>query len=249
MRYESAELTKIAINCFLVAQLSMTNTLSEICEHMGADWSEIAPALYLDGRIGPKAYLKPGLGFAGGNLERDLASVMRMSAEHNTDAGLISSALRNSEHRKVGLAHVIQAALASENHDDGKAQNDRARVAFLGLAYKENTHSTKNAPSLALLNALSPTKVNAFDPIVKGDALGFSNLNMFDHWRAAVSGVDCVVIVTPWPEFSEISLSELAKEMGGKFLIDPFGVFDNHDAASSGLRYFRLGMPLPESLF
>src|SRR5207237_2951892 len=70
MRYESAELAKIAINLFLVSSVSTTNTLAELCEEIGADWSEIAPALRLDKRIGPHAYLTPGLGIAGGNLER-----------------------------------------------------------------------------------------------------------------------------------------------------------------------------------
>ncbi len=62
MRYESAELAKISINCCLVASVSVANTLAELCEQIGADWSEIAPALKLDKRIGPHSYLSPGLG-------------------------------------------------------------------------------------------------------------------------------------------------------------------------------------------
>ena len=45
MRYESAELCKISINCCLVTSISITNTLAELCEGIGADWQEIAPAL------------------------------------------------------------------------------------------------------------------------------------------------------------------------------------------------------------
>ena len=45
MRFESAELAKIAINFCLVASIGVANTLSELCEHNGADWSEIVPAL------------------------------------------------------------------------------------------------------------------------------------------------------------------------------------------------------------
>ena len=67
MRYESAELCKISINMFLVASVTTTNMLAEVCEAIGADWSEIAPALRLDRRIGPYAYLTPGLGVGGGN--------------------------------------------------------------------------------------------------------------------------------------------------------------------------------------
>src|SRR5258708_39079897 len=38
MRYESAELAKIAINCFLVASVSTANTLSSLPEALGSDW-------------------------------------------------------------------------------------------------------------------------------------------------------------------------------------------------------------------
>src|SRR5262249_50653794 len=66
MRYESAELAKISINCCLVASVTVGNTLAEICETIGADWAEIAPALRLDRRIGGYAYLAPGLAIAAG---------------------------------------------------------------------------------------------------------------------------------------------------------------------------------------
>src|SRR5208282_3885562 len=65
MRYESAELCKISINFFLVASISAANSLAELSEHIGAEWSEIMPALRLDKRIGPHAYIAPGLGIAG----------------------------------------------------------------------------------------------------------------------------------------------------------------------------------------
>ena len=104
MRYESAELAKISINCCLVASVTVANTLAEFCERIGADWSEIVPALKLDRRIGPYAYLTPGLGIAGGNLERDLATVQRLSDAHGTEAGLISAWPPTAGYRGIGRA-------------------------------------------------------------------------------------------------------------------------------------------------
>src|ERR1035438_6702979 len=100
MRYESAELCKIAINCFLVASVSTTNMLAEICEQIHADWADIVPALRLDRRIGQYAYLSPGLGIAGGNLERDLATVEKLAAAHRTDARIVAAWKENSAHQK-----------------------------------------------------------------------------------------------------------------------------------------------------
>ena len=72
MRYESAEFAKISINTCLSSSVTTANVLAELCEKIGADWSEIVPALKMDKRIGQHAYIKPGLGISGGNLERDL---------------------------------------------------------------------------------------------------------------------------------------------------------------------------------
>ncbi len=68
-----------------MASVSVANTLAELCEQIGADWSEIAPALKLDRRIGQHAYLAPGLGIAGGNLERDLATVEHIAAARDVE--------------------------------------------------------------------------------------------------------------------------------------------------------------------
>ena len=146
MRYESAELAKISINMCLVASIGVANMLAELCEGIGAVWSEIVPALKLDRRIGAYSYLAPGLGIAGGNLERDLATVERLAAAHNTDAGIVRAWQANSRHRRDWAVRTIRAALLDAEPD--------AVVAVWGLAYKENTHSVKNSPSLATIAQL-----------------------------------------------------------------------------------------------
>jgi UDPglucose 6-dehydrogenase len=145
MRFESAELAKISINCCLVASVSVANTLAELCEKIGADWNEIAPSLKLDRRIGMYSYLSPGLGIAGGNLERDLATVIRLSHEHGTETSIIKGFVTNSRHRKDWAIRELHRAVLD--------QNPAAKVGVLGLAYKENTHSVKNSPSLVLAPA------------------------------------------------------------------------------------------------
>lgn len=71
MSYESAELTKIAINLYLAAQIDTTATLIKISKQIGANWDDIIPALQTDKRIGQYAYLKPGNGY-GKHIQRDV---------------------------------------------------------------------------------------------------------------------------------------------------------------------------------
>lgn len=232
MRYESAELAKISINMCLVASVNVANTMAEICENIGADWAEIIPALRLDKRIGEFSYIVPGLGISGGNLERDLASVIRMADEHGTDAGVVRAWIKNSAHRKGWPYQTLEKEVLSKNPD--------AKVAVLGLAYKENTHSTKNSPALVLLGELSDRQVNVYDPVVFADvaenAVGCANT------LAAAKGVDVVVIMTPWPEFREINVNLLADVMAGTTVIDPYKMLDAGNALKAGLDVITLGV-------
>jgi len=111
MRYESAELAKISINCCLVASISVANILSEICENIGADWSEIIAALKMDKRIGKNAYLNPGLGLAGGNLERDLATVKALGHEHGVHTEIVKAWINHSNYKKDWVLRILHAKI------------------------------------------------------------------------------------------------------------------------------------------
>ena len=233
MRYESAELAKISINMCLVASVSVANTLAELCENIGADWSEIVPALKLDKRIGQYAYLAPGLGIAGGNLERDLATVLALSEQHGTDGGIVSSWVANSRHRKDWTWQTLNTLVP--------AQDPGVRIAVLGLAYKEDTHSTKNSPSLSLLSHLQDYSVVVYDPVVSSIDAGIP-FKSASNAMEAVQDADVVCIMTPWGEFKKLSSSDLAKRMRGRWLIDPYRVIDGKAARAAGLRHITLGV-------
>jgi UDPglucose 6-dehydrogenase len=234
MRFESAELTKISINCCLVASVTVANTLAELCERIGADWSEIAPALKLDKRIGAYSYLAPGLGLAGGNLERDLATVIRFSEEYGTDAGLIKAFVANSKHRKDWALRSL--------HELVLARKPVARLAVLGLAYKENTHSVKNSPSLALIRHLAPWPLTVFDPVVPASVAPHPNVIGAASALEAVKNADAVAIMTPWPEFKKLDPAVIAGTMAGTVVLDPYRVLDPAKAKAAGLDHRLLGV-------
>ncbi|MGA7786906.1 MAG: nucleotide sugar dehydrogenase [Xanthobacteraceae bacterium] len=233
MAYESAELAKISINFCLVASIAVANTLAEICEHVGADWSDIAPALKLDRRIGPGAYLSPGLGIAGGNLERDLRTIVQIGEAKKTDIGVVKAWLANSAHRKEWTWQVLQ--------DHALAADPGATIAVLGLAYKENTHSTKNSPSLALLERLRGRSVQVHDPVVSATVVPWTK-GASDP-LAAATDAEVVVIATPWPQYRELRPADLARVMKGRTILDPYRVLDGRVCAAAGLTYHTLGMP------
>lgn len=234
MRFESAELAKISINMCLVASVSTANTMAELCEKIGADWSEIIPALKLDKRIGQYSYLVPGLGIAGGNLERDLATVCNFSDEFGTDSSVVRSWISNSRHRRDWPLRVL--------HEEVLRINPQAVIGVWGLAYKENTHSIKNSPSIELLKAISDCFIRFFDPVVSADVVPNKNYIACISELDACAGIDVLIIMTPWPQFSKISPNEIAKNMKSNIVLDPFKMLDAKECRDVGLRYFTLGI-------
>lgn len=234
MRFESAELAKISINCCLVASISVANTLAELCEHVGADWSEIVPALKKDKRIGAHAYLSPGLGIAGGNLERDLHTVMSLAERHGCDAGVVRAWVQNSSYRKDWVLRVL--------HERVFPILRKPKIAVWGLAYKQDTHSTKNSPSLALLAHLGAFDVTVYDPEVK--AVAALELQYANSALEACFEADVLVIMTPWQEFRARKPSDILDHLRGKVVIDPYRVFDACECENAGLTYMTLGKTL-----
>jgi UDPglucose 6-dehydrogenase len=229
MRYESAELAKISINLCLVAQLSVTNTIAELCEGVGADWREIAPALRLDRRIGPHAYLGAGLGIGGGNLMRDVATATRLAGECGSDATVLAAYEANSRHRGDWALTTLHRLLA------GVAQ---PKVAILGLAYKIDTAETLNSPGVALAQALHGGDLSLHDPVVDPKSYGAGAATPLE----AAAGCDAVAIMTPWATYRALDPAALARTMRGRVVLDPWDALDAAKCKAAGLDRHVLGV-------
>lgn len=76
MSYESAELSKLALNYLLARSIKTANDLKRVAETVGADWKAVEPVIRADRRIGKHAYIHPGE--AGGHLPRDVKTIERL---------------------------------------------------------------------------------------------------------------------------------------------------------------------------
>jgi len=232
MDYESAEFCKICINAFLAASVSTTNMLEEICQKIGAKWQDIAPALRLDKRIGPYAYLAPGLGLAGGNIERDLATIQSLSQSTGTHGAVVTSFIQNSQYRKNWPLHVFYRQILP------LFQEKVPDLAILGLAYKENTHSIKNSAAVRLISQLKGFPMQVYDPLVKG----LSGVTHKGTALEAVEGADVLFVMTPWDAFKSLSLQDVLGRMNKKFIVDPYQLLGEERgiAMQDDLTYYSL---------
>jgi UDPglucose 6-dehydrogenase len=236
MSYESAELTKIAINVCLAASITATNVLSGIASRVGADWGEIAPALRLDERIGLHAYLTPGLGIGGGHLTRDLVTVSEIAKRtkgrgYVNEADAIDAMLRDSVNRQFWPLRMLKESVLYTVSDPV--------IGVLGVTYKKNTQSVRNSPSIALIKQLVGTRLRVFDPaVIAPTQPGLVNA---ESMESVALGADALVIMTPWPVFRTLDVERVGRDMRGRIIIDPFGVLDHERVRAAGFRHFVLG--------
>ena len=119
------------------------------------------------------------------------------------------------------------------------------QIAVLGLTYKENTHSIKNSPALVFLTHLVDYTVVAFDPAAAPEAAP-AYVRRADSVLEAIKGADILAIMTPWPEFKEVTADILALKMKGRIVIDPYRLLDGMALKAKGFIYASLGAPVEE---
>ena len=227
MNYLSAELTKIAINIYLISTISTTNYLTMLGEKIDFDWEVISDALKLDKRIGKYAYLRPSLGLAGGNLERDLNSLDLLSRKYSIDNSLIRSWYKISNLRKKWIENILNKLLK---------RTKQKKIFILGLAYKENTSSIKNANSIYLVKKFKKVNFYGYDPIVKN--LQIRNFYFIES-RDLFLFSKIIIITNSSKEFLHLFIKNKEK-INNKIIIDPYNVL-NSISLKKNNKIFSLG--------
>ena len=108
-------------------------------------------------------------------------------------------------------------------------------IGILGVTYKENTHSIKNSPAVALIKELASCRLRVFDPAVRASAEWHPRMTLTGEALAPCDGADAIVIMTPWPEFRALKPGDIARRLCGRVVIDPFSMLDRAATAAAGL--------------
>ena len=157
---------------------------------------------------------------------------MELSELHHTDVGVVVSWIQNSIHRKNWAFSKLNELILSKKID--------ACIGLLGLTYKENTHSLKNSPAIALLDKLKNWRVTAYDPAA-GLVEAGKNFSRTSNALEVLNQADVLVLMTPWPEFKKIATADLLGRMKGNIIIDPYGLLQETELIENGYQYVTLG--------
>lgn len=239
----TSELVKVAANSFLATKISFINAMAEICEATGADVNHLAKALSLDDRIGGR-FLKPGLGFGGGCLPKDIRAFKYRAEELGVGQAVsfLGEVDSINNRRRVRTVDLIRE-LAGGNLAG-------VRVAALGAAFKPNSDDVRDAPALdvARLLYLEDAIVTVYDPEANSNAHRlYPDLNYVDSMAEAVDKADVVALLTEWSEFREVDPDALGALVSHRRILDGRHALNANDYTSKGWQYRALGRPAQAS--
>lgn len=236
MSITSAEMTKHAINSFLAMSISFINEIALVCDEVGADVTEVEKGLKSEERIGPKAYLKAGSGFAGGTLARDIDYLVKKGLENHLPLNLLKAIKISNQKHKEWLHQKINKEFASLQG---------IQVGVLGLTYKPGTNTLRRSSSVETCRWLVEQGANvyAYDPIIESAELDFP-LKLELSFEALINQVDVIIVATEWPEFKNADLSVIETFDTNKYVFDLNGFLINKFMKFSKVKYFSLGRRL-----
>ena len=237
----TAELVKGAANSFLATKISYINAMAEICEATGADVNHLADALGYDTRIGGQ-FLKPGLGFGGGCLPKDIRAFAYRARELGVGQAVsflqeVDDINRRRRQRTVDLI----SDLAYGNLDDVK-------VTVLGAAFKPDSDDIRDAPALDVARMLytAGAQVTVFDPQAMDNARRkYPELSYSASLDEAVTGAEVVALLTEWAIFQEADPVRLGELVARRNIVDGRHALDATAYRAAGWDYRALGVPSP----
>ncbi|GGP86718.1 UDP-glucose dehydrogenase family protein [Streptomyces melanogenes] len=237
--WATAELAKGAANSFLATKISFINAMAEICETAGADVHQLAEILGHDARIG-RCGMRPGLGFGGGCLPKDLHGFIARAEELGTGAaaGMLREAAAVNTRRREALV-----GLAREQLDGDLAGK---RITVWGAAFKPGTDDIRDSPALAVAQTLHElgATVTVTDPKALDNARKLHpELDYTEDPIAAVQDADLLLHLTEWPQYSHVDPHRLAARATSAKVIDGRGTLDADTWREAGWTVRALGRP------
>ncbi len=231
----TAEMAKHAANAFLATSISFINEIANLCEAVDADALEVSKILKLDQRIGPHAFLSPGLGFAGGTLGREIRALQKIGRGTRTPMPLMDA---------VWQVNAARPQLVSRRLSEVFGSLVGQHIGILGLTYKPGTSTLRRAISLDIIRELvgQGAHVSAFDPLANLDELGERPpMRFFRDPYAVAEGSSALVLITEWADYKSLDLPRLRARMRGDVLLDTRNLLDPVRVAEAGFRYLGIG--------
>jgi len=231
----SAEMIKYASNAFLATKISFINEISNLCEKLGANVSDVAKGMGMDDRIGNK-FLQAGIGYGGSCFPKDTNALVQIASFVEHEFNLLKSVIQvNNEQQRL----LLKKAKERFGSLEGKT------IALLGLAFKPNTDDMREAASITLAHELvqEGAKVVGYDPIAMDNAKKLlpEETIYTNSAEEAVKMADVVFIVTEWDEIKSIKFEDYVNWLDTPVIFDGRNCYALEEAEKHPVEYHSIG--------
>jgi UDPglucose 6-dehydrogenase len=238
----SSELSKLTANAFLAQRISSINSISALCEKTEADVDEVAGAIGMDSRIGPK-FLKASVGFGGSCFKKDILNLVYICESYGLDkvARYWESVVEINEWQENRFVQNILTNLF--NTVAGK------KIALFGFAFKANTGDTRESPAIYVAQGLlaEQAEVVITDPKAlenaRKDLKDFKKGLSYepDPYKAA-RGAHAIAVLTEWDVYRDLDYRRIFKSMvQPAFIFDGRNILDHRSLYEMGFNVFAIG--------
>ena len=153
----AAEIIKYAANAFLATKITFINEISNLCEKLKVDVTDVSLGIGTDERIGAR-FLRAGPGYGGSCFPKETRALVSTSKKFKTDLSIVRSTIHSNENRYKDLKNKIKIILNS------KIRNKK--ITFLGVTFKAGTDDMRDSASLKLIPYLikKGAKISYYEP-------------------------------------------------------------------------------------
>ena len=235
---ETAELAKVAANAYLATKVSFINAMAEVCEAAGGNVYALSQILGADARIG-SAFMRPGLGFGGGCLPKDIRAFLARATD--LEVGQALGFLREVD--SINLRRRTRAADLAGELVGGDLTD--VPVCVLGAAFKAGSDDVRDSPALDVAQILHGmgAQVTVYDPAALANARRtYPELGYAATLAEAARGAHVVLVLTEWTEFAELKPGDLATVVARQNIVDGRGVLDSELWRAAGWNCRALGV-------
>lgn len=237
----SAELVKYAANCFLAMKLSYTNSITELCERLGADIADVTEGMGYDRRIGQSS-LSPGPGWGGSCLPKDTEAMLQVADSADYEFRLLRATIDTNKRQRQRMVEKVRLAVTGQRG----GSLSRVRLAILGLTFKAGTGDLRDSPALAVAALLRQAGADlvGYDPALTtdpGDRPELNAITVVDDPYLAAKEAEALVVLTEWPQFRTLDWARLATVVSRPIVVDLRNLLDADVLRRAGFSWTGLG--------
>mgnify|MGYP001365744835 CR=1 FL=1 len=214
MKLSEAEMAKHIANIYVATSVSLIAEMTKVAEKMNINLLPVSKALRYDKRIGKKSYILPGLGFTGGNLERDINVIKNLLKENGEKPIFLNAVTKTNDYHNNIILRKLEKIFKNFNN---------LKISFLGITYKSFTTTTVGSLTLKIGKQLQlrGSEIFAYDPLIsKKHNFKINKITISKSITDCINNSDALIIMIDKPEFKNLSANFLKTKLRKKIIID-----------------------------